>query len=127
MFKYLLLIAIITVSACSSSEKDFQITPEPKLSLSQQAESLKTSASCKAKGGSWEKIGKPQREGCILPTSDAGKNCTDSKQCQVACITSKENIQPGTQVTGQCHDSTYQFGCRTYVADGKAEATLCID
>ena len=98
-----------------------------KMTLSQQAESLKTSVSCKAKGGRWEKTGKLQKESCILPTNDAGKSCTDSKQCQVACISLKENIQPETQVIGQCHDSTHKFGCRTYVTDGKAEATLCID
>ena len=42
---------------------------------------------CEAAGGKWGQFGLFPKEQCNKPTTDSGKECTDSKQCQVACVT----------------------------------------
>ncbi|WP_461535031.1 hypothetical protein [Spongorhabdus nitratireducens] len=122
-------LAIITLTACShintANSSSKQALPSG-LSLVEQAQLLTTKAACEQHGGNWQKVGKLQRFTCILPASDAGKSCTDSSQCQVSC-TVAGNVRPGDRVSGQCTATTHQFGCRTYVSNGQAEPTLCID
>ena len=121
----------IALAACNSTTTTVnKVDPPPSIpavSLSQLAGSLKTEAACSAKGGKWGKVGMRQQFACELRTNDAGKACTDSSQCQVACIVVDANIAPSSKVTGQCYGSTLLFGCRAYVRDGKAEPTLCAD
>ncbi len=45
-----------------------------------------TRAECEAAGGKWGRFGLRQRELCDLPAPDAGKACTDSKDCASACV-----------------------------------------
>lgn len=138
MFKYhgislILPILIIGLSACNRTHtvnegNDQVTTPSmPKESLLQLASSLKTKEACEAENGIWKKAGRIQFFTCILPTTDAGKACSDKSQCQVACVAQGKKIQTGASAIGQCHNSTDQFGCRTYVRNGKAEPTLCVD
>jgi hypothetical protein len=138
MFKYyivslILPILIIGLTACNRThtvnEGSDQVTSPsmPKESLLQLATSLKTKKACEAENGIWKKAGRIQSFSCTLPTTDAGKACTNKNQCQVACVAQGKNIQSGTNVVGRCHNSTDQFGCRTYVRNGKAEPALCID
>ncbi len=51
-------------------------------------ECIDTQAKCEAKGGRWggTAIGRGRSPGCNLPTKDAGKKCSDSSQCESACI-----------------------------------------
>ncbi|MBB1486797.1 hypothetical protein H4O21_09265 [Oceanospirillum sp. D5] len=121
----------MTLTACAGTTKDSHNASSAdtaaKMTLSERAYSLKTRESCEAEGGTWQRVGLARRLSCILPTTDAGKACTDGSQCQVACMLKERNIAPGTPATGQCHDSTQRFGCRAYVSDGKAGHVLCID
>ncbi len=124
----LLAIILIALHGCSSSG----VTSEDSHSADGQslvdyAYSLTSAQSCNQAGGSWEKVGKLQKEACVLPTSDAGHSCSDNKQCQVACIVSKRGVKAGDAVEGQCHNSTNLFGCKARVVDGIARPTLCID
>lgn len=41
---------------------------------------------CESLGGKWGNFGLLKKEQCNLPTSDAGKECSDSKQCESACV-----------------------------------------
>ena len=45
-----------------------------------------TRAECEAAGGKWGRFGLRQQELCDLPAPDAGKACTDSKDCASACV-----------------------------------------
>lgn len=125
------MLCILSLTACNTAHpnrnKPSDTISSPAQPLAALADSLLTEADCRANQGSWEKVGKRQQLACILPTSDAGKSCTDGKQCQTACVLKDQKVAPGTAVKGQCHESTLQFGCRTHVTHGKAEATLCID
>ena len=68
---------------------------------------------CLSKGGRWEgtiqELGR--LTGCSLPTSDGGKPCNDSKQCESVCVQCK------------CYAWSQYKGCGIMV-DGRI---LCID
>jgi hypothetical protein len=102
-------------------------TVDTSLPLVQQAYSIASEKLCKKHSGQWERIGKQQKESCVLPASDAGKSCQSSSDCEVACVALNEPVAPGTATAGVCLESTNLFGCRTYVSGGTAEPTLCVD
>ncbi|PWQ96069.1 hypothetical protein [Leucothrix pacifica] len=127
----LLLSAVVLLSACGGSSTTKMDKPKepvkPAVSLGELARSLKTEPACIAKGGEWRRMGRIQQLSCVLPTSDAGKACTDSSQCEVSCLVSKPGVEAGTATVGQCNSSTDIFGCNMRVIDGKADGMLCID
>jgi hypothetical protein len=59
--------------------------------------------SCKIRGGRWEPLGLLGPEGCILPTSDGGKECVDSSQCETFCIAPSNISSSATNVVGECY------------------------
>ena len=71
-----------------------------------------TREACLAAGGAWDGVsGRGHVHGCNLPTSDGGKACTDSKECEGLCRNHR------------CTDHRDARGCGI-VKDGR---TLCID
>ena len=111
------------LAACSGLPQKQQA----QTSLVELAASIQTEKECRAYAGEWRKVGKLQQPACVLTAHDAGKMCSDSEQCQVACLAKETGAKIGTSVAGQCASTTVLFGCRTYVSSGKAEPTLCID
>ncbi len=93
-----------------------------------------TKASCEATGGTWAAFGISPIEKCVLPASDAGKECSDSSECEGSCVAelSKEDndkVLRGQAVsaTGKCTSSKSVFGCFPIVTQGKVDGILCID
>lgn len=84
-----------------------------------------TQAQCQAQGGTWGPMGRAQVAQCLMPTSDAGRACTDSAQCQGQCLAT-EGSRDGQQVHGTCSVDTNRFGCQQRVRDGVAW-TICVD
>ena len=82
-------------------------------------------ASCAARGGSLQPVGRLQRPACVVPYADAGKTCSDKADCQGACIAEGNLDTPAT--TGQCQKTNVQFGCYAKLVNGKAAATICVD
>jgi len=86
---------------------------------------------CELKGG---KIGSYSFfvPGCGWPTKDAGKVCTDTKQCEGYC---KPPTKDGVVVfsengTGSCSDIQTDDelpNCAVYIKDGKLAASPCSD
>jgi hypothetical protein len=77
---------------------------------------------CLARGGEWKRIGLSREESCNLRTSDAGAYCTDSSQCEGACI--------GKDVYstyGACSERRRVAGCHAFGTDGKVRGLLCAD
>jgi len=66
--------------------------------------------SCESSGGVWGNLGLSTQPGCNLPTSDANKACTDSKQCQGVCLILDD------EYTGNC-SGTYG-GCNKCQENG---------
>lgn len=113
--RILIFIATLTVAALVQAEQ-WQEKAFPALS----------EAECKAKGGYFGKLGigshPPE---CNLPTSDKGRRCTSSSQCEGYCLaigTPKE----GDTARGLCSDRQKLFTCRIYVEGGLARH-VCVD
>jgi len=71
-----------------------------------------TREACLAAGGAWDDVaGRGHVHGCNLPTTDAGKACTDSQECEGACK------------NGVCSDRREARGCGILVGGRK----LCLD
>jgi hypothetical protein len=90
-------------------------------------------ASCEAKGGVWKKPGPSPREECNLPTTDSGKVCDGSHQCEGICLAelSKDDMQKGMRgkqfkTNGKCSAWIKNLGCRVYVYRGWA-GVVCVD
>jgi hypothetical protein len=87
-------------------------------------------ASCAARGGSMQPVGRLQRPTCVVPYADAGKTCSDKADCQGACI-AEGNLEAQGATTGQCQKTNVQFGCYAKIVGGKssptAYATICVD
>ena len=64
------------------------------------------------------------KEECDLPTSDAGKTCTDSSQCESGCFTDHLGA-----TSGKCGENTVIVGCGLiFVENGKTSGgALCAD
>lgn len=88
-------------------------------------EAPSTRAECLARGGEWKRPGRLPVERCLLPTTDAGRACTDAAQCQGLCLAA-DGATDGAPASGRCSADTDVFGCRTRVEGGRA-VTLCVD
>lgn len=95
----------------------------------------KDKATCEAQGGRWGKIGLAPIEQCNLPTPDAGKVCSDSRDCTGMCIAelSKEDYdrvwrdKAVIQTMGKCAPWRITVGCVPQVTNGKVQGIICID
>lgn len=98
---------------------------------------------CLAKGGHWEVLGF-SGPGCNLPTSDGGKACRDSQDCESACLADPDlvNVAPGNHILlqkkidqlnsqkgekiGVCSPWKENFGCQVWLQDGSF-VEMCVD
>ncbi len=108
---------------------------------------------CRAKGGEWLAYSMFVRV-CAWPAADAGKACSDSRECEGICeippeayrtISSRpeeslpdapvsERVwlipKPDSAIVGRCSALRTQIkapNCTAYVADGKVAVAGCID
>jgi hypothetical protein len=93
----------------------------------------KDKVSCEGKGGVWKKIGIRPAEECNLPTTDAGKVCSGSNECEGVCIAelSNDDLRRGMKgalikTTGKCSSVIKVVGCKGYVYRGWA-SVVCAD
>lgn len=126
--RILLLIAALVLASCAEPEikADGPIVasetggPQPKPD---------TAEACTKKGGTYRRVCLMGSWSCVMPYADAGKSCTDKKQCQGQCRYEGEGEMPpaGTAVTGVCQRTSDPCGCFGIVADGKLQSMLCVD
>lgn len=82
---------------------------------------------CQAAGGTLQRLGRLQREQCVIPYADAGKTCSRKSDCIGQCLATGE-VVAGVVATGTCQrDASQNFGCRQRIDDGKAQGTICVD
>ena len=85
-------------------------------------------SACAARGGEMKQVGRLQSWQCVIRYADAGKRCTDGAQCQGDCrVEGETSAREGDAVVGRCQIENVRFGCFTTIANGRAQATLCID
>ena len=86
-----------------------------------------TRAECEAAGGKWGRFGLRQRELCDLPAPDAGKACTDSKDCASACV-APDAAPVASSAEGKCYGRMLLLGtCLKQVRGGVVAPPLCAD
>jgi len=88
---------------------------------------------CATKGGRWGRVGLNPIPQCNLPTSDAGKECSGSGECEGACIVelSSDDMAraKGGEIIhakGRCSAWRIIVGCYAFVEDGIV-VLICID
>jgi len=93
----------------------------------------KDKESCLAKGGVWKRPGPRPTEECNLPTTDAGKVCSGSNQCEGVCLAelTSDQLRQGMsgkmfKTQGACSSVIKIYGCRAYVYRGWA-SVVCAD
>ena len=111
-----------------NQQKDYvKYVNKPKLSINYW---YKDQKSCEEQKGIWY----PPREGkgfklaafCNLPTTDAGKECSDSVECQGGCVVEKD-IAKGTSAKGKCSGRLdySENGCANTVSEGIVNGNIC--
>lgn len=88
------------------------------------ARSLTSQSACEAEGGNWKRNMSLEGHYCVLPTTDAGRACTDRSQCESWCQAPK-GASSGESVIGTCAAFT-SASCSQEVVDGVAEAEACM-
>lgn len=125
---FFVMIAIL-IAGCVQQNKSMKI-PE---SQNKSAKIITDKESCETLGGSWGKIGLSQEESCNLPTSDAGKECSDSGECEGSCIAEllqedwNKAVQGVVYTKGKCTAWKITVGCHAFVESRKVQGILCVD
>lgn len=114
LFTFPLLVACSNASITSEQPKPPKVASDKKTCLEQQ--------------GAWMRVGLLGHYMCVFKASDAGKTCSDSKECEYRCLaTSPFTPKESKKVTGTCQATNNPFGCSSEVMDGVAQPALCID
>ena len=124
------LILTALLVACSSAPPAANPAAAPAAVTSPEAAEAYREArdvDCQAAGGTLQRLGRLQREQCVIPYADAGKACSRKSDCSGQCLATGEP-EAGLVATGTCQrDVSQNFGCRQRIEDGKAQGTICVD
>jgi len=86
-----------------------------------------TKEACEANEGTWYRAGMAGQELCDIEAPDAGEKCSDSADCESACVVDSR-VLPGTHVTGRCDKWHHRLGrCVAEVKNGVTGGALCVD
>jgi hypothetical protein len=80
-----------------------------------------TATECGARGGNWTTLGIPypgKPKVCDLKTTDSGKVCSDSSECQGSCL-APDRVASGVKASGTCSAYVSNFGNVKRVEHGK--------
>lgn len=124
------LVLTALLAACSSAPPAADTAATPAAATSPEAAEAYREArdvDCQAAGGTLQRLGRLQREQCVIPHADAGKACSRKSDCTGQCLATGE-VAAGSAATGRCQrDASQNFGCRQRIEDGKALGTICVD
>ena len=102
----------LVVGACASS-RSVATVAKPSVP--------RTEAECVARGGTWTTLGIPypgKPKVCDLKTTDSGKVCSDSSECEGLCV-ALDSIASGVKASGTCSAYVSNFGNVKLVEHGK--------
>lgn len=123
------LVLTALLAACSSAPPSVDTTAQAAASSPEASEAYREArdVDCQAAGGTLQRLGRLQREQCVIPYADAGKACSRKSDCTGQCLAAGE-VTPGAVASGTCQrDARQNFGCRQRIDDGKAQGTICVD
>jgi len=112
-------------------------SPTPSTSVSPQAgvappaatEQRPTAAetrACAARGGTIQPICMMGELACVVRYRDAGKRCSDKRDCTGECLYEGPDPPP-ERATGTCQRTSDPCGCKAPIHHGHAEPALCAD
>jgi hypothetical protein len=83
---------------------------------------------CKAAGGQWagDVQGRGRLTGCLMPTADSNKVCSDSSQCQSVCL-HDPSLDLANLRRGRCWRLSQYKGCRILTVRNSQQRTICVD
>lgn len=115
----------LALAACAPVPAEQPEAPPPAAAPVQSADAR----ACALQGGEMRQVGRHQTWRCVIRYADAGKPCADGSQCEGDCRVAGDGARPreGQSVAGVCQATSDRFGCYTTVANGRAEATICVD
>jgi len=90
--------------------------------LNAKASSIKDKETCEALEGNWSRRGLGGLLSCSLPTSDAGKVCRNSFECQSYCIADERWANEG-----KCYHETATVGRCLYYVNKGIVSSVCTD
>jgi len=80
---------------------------------------------CEITGGYWGFMSSEDpTKSCNPSTSDAGKECTDSSQCEGFCK-AEEGLEIYSEATGICSQHVLYAGCTWEIKNGLVEPPWC--
>ncbi len=121
------LVLAALLAACSSTPPVADATTAAPTPEATEAYREARDVDCQAAGGTLQRLGRLQREQCVIPYADAGKACSRKSDCTGQCLAGPE-VAAGSAATGTCQrDVRQNFGCRQRIDDGKAQGTICVD
>ncbi len=90
------------------------------------ASTKKARSNCLKAGGEWgvwtRYDGTTNHHTCRFKAKDAGKPCSDGKECSIG----RCEFNPTTK-SGACYAYDSSEGCHAWMTAGKADRTLCVD
>lgn len=121
-------LAVAALGGCTPTQQPQVNSPEPAggQTFSRDMSAADRTA-CTSAGGRVERRGRIGAELCVRPFADAGKQCTDSAQCQGKCVGTAEQETLAGAVSGQCQADDRLFGCYSEIRNGKAVNAICVD
>ncbi|MBN1494628.1 hypothetical protein JW911_02740 [Candidatus Peregrinibacteria bacterium] len=124
---FVILTMLFTLTGCIKENTDIN-DAEPKVIT----EIPKDKESCEAANGIWGYIGLSPVEQCNLKTSDGGKECKSSDECEGTCLGEIQSLHNseklmGKKMKGKCSYVYTIVGCHAFIENGKVDQVICID
>jgi hypothetical protein len=123
------LAVMFTLAACATGPHHI---PFEKVLAGKSFPRISTAADCSQRGGTWEdKSESVAAESgsfhtCLIPTTDSGRSCSSSYQCQGLCeLAPSQKLEIGDPAAGRCMATFNYGGCRSYVHRGRLGTVFC--
>ena len=115
------LASLIFVAWVACAPASMHITAKP-----ERPQPATTEGECLARSGTWGWHGATEVPGpfCALPTTDAGKPCSDYSQCQGHCLAPGDAVR-GKKTSGRCAPFDFPGDCFNMVKNGRASGRIC--
>jgi len=136
------LVAAFLLTSCDPVVSTQETVPSANAgAASKSSPVVDTQPACESAGGQWLPDCSPNAPRCLMPYADAGKQCTDSSECESnMCITDLEEVctagegckaphvpKPGESASGICKRNNERCGSFIEIKGGLAQVPYHID
>ncbi len=97
------LVLAALLAACSSTPPVADTTTAAPAPEASEAYREARDVDCQAAGGTLQRLGRLQREQCVIPYADAGKACSRKSDCTGQCLAGAE-VAEDNDLCARCED-----------------------